>query len=155
MVNFDCTVIFSTSYRKLGFGFTMNITPSLNTGQQCWKSWHQRIEGKAFTDLKMNYWLTTINMPRAQRPAYNIPRSILVFIMCAYWSLMKEWIIFHAAYVSAKKCSRKTVKPCRGTGCPQGTYTEPLVWALGWEEMVCKQHTCRWSWREMEWSLCG
>lgn len=51
----------------------------------------------------MNYWLTTINMPWARRPAYNTARSIRVFIKCGYRSFMKEWIIFHAAYVSAKK----------------------------------------------------
>lgn len=71
--------------------------------QQLWESWHQQRGRQAFTHLKMNYWLTTINMPWAQRPAYNTPGSIRVFIMCRYWSLMKEWIIFHTAYVSAKK----------------------------------------------------
>lgn len=51
-----------------------NNSRNLDTTEEC--------GGEAFTYLKMNYWLTTINMPWAQRPAYNTARSIRVFIMC-------------------------------------------------------------------------
>lgn len=99
------------SYRKLG-GLVLSLRREYgfrfahkgHKVQQLWESWHQtRVGEKTFTCLKMNYWLTTINMPWARRPAYNTAGSIRVFIMCGYWSLRKEWIIFHAAYVSAKK----------------------------------------------------
>lgn len=90
--------------------------------QQLWESWHQpRVGEKAFTHLKMNYWLSTINMPWARRPAYNTAGSIRVFIMCGYWSFRKEWIIFHAAYVSAKKKSSSgNGKPYQRSGCVDG-----------------------------------
>lgn len=83
--------------------------------------------GESLHPPKMNYWLTTINMLQAQRPAYNTSRSIRVFIMYGYWSFMKEWIIFHIAYVSTKKKSNRTVKACRRMRCSKGACTEPGV----------------------------
>lgn len=71
--------------------------------QQYWESRQQRREGKVCTHPKMNDWLTTINMLQARRPASNTPRSIRVFIMYGYWSLMRERIVFHIAYVSTRK----------------------------------------------------
>lgn len=110
--------------------------------------------------LKMNYWLTTINMPRAWRPAYNTARSIRVFIMCGYWSLMKEWIIFHTAYVSGKKSSRGIGKPYQSTGC-----VEVKCWATNKNigikrDQVCRQYLltslsdeCQWSFFQIHASL--
>lgn len=71
--------------------------------QQYWESRQQRREGKVCTHPKMNDWLTTINMLQARRQASNTPRSIRVFIMYGYWSLMRERIVFHIAYVSTRK----------------------------------------------------